>query len=166
MSEVGIPGTDLTLLNIPGFILNKGNSKMAKIDTLFASAGICVHSNGSVTVSKVRFGTDFVGRVKLLQKDGNVKHRGTPLNAVRVDLIELPEPMLKSDALNYIQSHEKFQSAEDQALIQEAIQERAPKSVRVRKSKSEISLDSIRARAQEVTATDVLKAVSSDTQPA
>lgn len=139
---------------------------MAKIDTLFASAGVCVHSNGSVTVSKVRFGTDFVGRIKLLQKDGNVKHRGVPLNSVRVDLIELPTAMTKPDALKFLQAHEKFQSAEDQALIQESIQDREPKSVRVRKSKTELSLDSIRARAQEVTATDVLKAVTSDTQPA
>ena len=72
---------------------------MAKIDTLFKSAGICTHANANTSITKVRFGTDYVRRVKLLSTPGNVKVRGAGLDPVRVELVELPTPMAKAEAL-------------------------------------------------------------------
>jgi hypothetical protein len=151
---------------------------MAKIDTLFKSAGVCTHSNGSITVNKVRYGTDYVRRVKLLSTPGNVKVRGAALDPVRVSLIELPEPMDKMAALKFIQAHADFQSAEDQAMISDEITERTPAAPRVAKAtkvakvkvskKSAPSLDSIKSRARKskATASDVLAAVAESQEPA
>lgn len=143
---------------------------MAKIDTLFKSAGVCTHANGSMTVTKVRYGTDYVRRVKLLSTPGNVKVRGQALNPVRVSLVELPEPMSKMAALKWIQAHADFQSADDQALIQDEIMDRTPAEPRVRavkpakvkvSKKAAPSLDSIKSRVRKskATAADVLSAV-------
>ncbi len=153
---------------------------MAKIDTLFKSAGICTHSNGSVTVNKVRYGTDYVRRVKLLSTPGNVKVRGVALDPVRVSLIELPEPMDKMAALKFIQAHADFQSADDQAMISDEITDRTPAAPRVAKPKAAKvakvkvskkavpSLDSIKSRVRKsrATASDVLAAVAESQEPA
>lgn len=140
---------------------------MAKIDTLFKSAGICTHANASITITKVRFGTDYVRRVKLLSTPGNVKVRGTGLDPVRVELVELPSPMTKAQALEFIRTHSAFQSAEDQALIADEIAEREPRAprqvkVKVAKTKATPSLDSIKARGKKSKASveDVLAAVA------
>lgn len=146
---------------------------MAKIDTLFKSAGVCTHANGSMTITKVRYGTDYVRRVKLLSTPGNVKVRGQALNPVRVSLVELPEAMDKMAALKFIQAHADFQSADDQALIQDEIMDRTPAEPRVRAAKpakvkvkatkqAAPSLDSIKSRARKSKATeaDVLSAVA------
>jgi hypothetical protein len=78
--------------------------------------------------------------------------------------------MLKADALTYLAAHADFQSAEDQALIQEAINERAPKAPRTPRTpkapkvkatkKSAPSLDSIKSRAKkkDVTAEQIVAA--------
>jgi hypothetical protein len=139
---------------------------MAKIDTLFKSAGICTHANANTSITKVRFGTDYVRRVKLLSTPGNVKVRGAGLDPVRVELVELPTPMAKAEALEYIRTHSAFQSAEDQALIADEIAEREPKAarevkVKVAKAKAKPSLDSIKARGRKAaTVADVLAAVA------
>lgn len=144
---------------------------MAKIDTLFKSAGVCTHANGSMTITKVRYGTDYVRRVKLLSTPGNVKVRGQSLNPVRVALVELPEAMDKMAALKFIQAHADFQSADDQSLIQDEIMDRTPAEPRVRVAKpakvkatkqAAPSLDSIKSRARKsnATAADVLTAVA------
>lgn len=145
---------------------------MAKRDTLFTSAGITVHSDGTNTVTKVRYGTDFVRQIKMLSNPKKIEIRGVGcLKPVRVDIIELPQPMLKMDALRFLQTHDSFQSAEDQALISDKIAEREPKQPRAKKEKavkvktskrSAPSLDSIKSRAKRSSATaeDVLAAVS------
>lgn len=152
---------------------------MSKRDTLFKFAGITVHSGGSTTRTKVRYGTDFVLRFKQLNNPKKIEDKklGICLAPVRVDLVELPEPMLKVDALKWLMSHEKFQSPEDQLLIQEEIHNRAPKepraprakaqrTVKVKSSKkSAPSLDSIKARTKKsaVTTEQVLAAVAEST---
>lgn len=105
---------------------------MAKRDTLFKFAGITVHSGGGTTRAKVRYGTDFVTRIKQLNNPKKIedKRLGICLTPERVDLVELPEPMLKLDALNFLLTHENFQSAEDQILIKDAIADRTPKAPR------------------------------------
>lgn len=107
---------------------------MAK-DT-FKVAGITVH-NGN---AKVRFTDDMVRRVKQFGKGG----------ATRIDLIELPSEMTKVEALKYLQTHSDFQSAEDQALISDALADRvkAPKAVKVKVTKSsKPNMASIKAKA-------------------
>jgi len=149
---------------------------MAKRDTMFKFAGITVHTGGGTTRAKVRYGTDFVMRFKQLNNPKKIedKRLGICLAPIRVDLVELPEPMFKVDALKWLMAQEQFQSPEDQALIQEAIDSRTPKAakprvaktvktVKVKASKKVApSLDSIKGRARKSTATveQVLAAVS------
>ena len=122
---------------------------MAK-DT-FKVAGITTHGNST----KVRFTDDLVRRVKQFSKGG----------ASRIDLIELPSAMTKIEALKYLQSHEDFQSASDQATISDSIADRTKEAskgeVKV-KSKTAPSLENIKARAKktkEVYAEEILKEV-------
>lgn len=108
----------------------------------FKVAGITTH-NGN---SKVRFTDDLIRRVKQFTKGG----------ASRIDLIELPNEMTKLEALKYLQSHADFQSADDQALIGDAIVDREKEAskgeVKVKTSKkAKPSLDSIKARAKKTT---------------
>ena len=97
------------------------------------------------------------------------------MTPVRVQLVELPQPMLKMDALNFLLSHQDFQSPEDQLLIQDEIGSRAPKVPRQRKEKvvkikttkkSLPSLDSIKSRAKKhsVTAEAILAVVALPTE--
>lgn len=104
----------------------------------FKVAGITTHN----TVSKVRFTDDMVRRVKQFGKGG----------ATRIDLIELPSEMTKVEALKYMQAHSDFQSAEDQALIADALADRektvTKREVKV-KTKTKPSVDAIKARAKK-----------------
>lgn len=140
---------------------------------LFSCAGVTTHSRAGVTVTKVRFGNDYVRLIKQLssnKKIGVKEHIGGRadgyLDAVRVDLVELPNEMNKVDACNYIATLPNFQSAEDQMLIQEAIGAKTPKTPRTPKTpkvkaskKKEVSLDSIKSRARKnVTAEQIVAA--------
>ena len=145
---------------------------MASKDTLFTSAGITIHSRAGVTVEKVRFGTDHVRLLKMLSSNKkigvrqDVGGRGDGfLDAVRVDIIELPHGMAKADAVKFLAAHAEFQSAEDQALLADEQGKREPKAPRVTKekvvkAKKEISMDSLKARAKKVTAEQVLAAIA------
>ena len=59
-------------------------------DKLFTVAGTATH-NG---VTKVRFANDLVARIKILTKAG----------ATDINLVELPKPMSKLEALQYLQT--------------------------------------------------------------
>ena len=134
---------------------------------LFAVAGIVTDGKGR---SKVRFGNDLAGRIKILAK---------AVGATRIDFVDLPSPMGKVDALKYLASHEKFQSPEDQAVIGDNLSNRMPKAVKEPKapkakkeakvvaSKQNVpSLDSIKARGKKSKATveDVIAAVAETTE--
>jgi hypothetical protein len=108
---------------------------MAKANQTFKVAGITVHNSNA----KVRFTDDMVRRVKQFTKGG----------ATRTDFVELPSEMTKVEALKYMQSHELFKSAEDQATISDALADRSkePKTVKVKVSKP--SLDAIKARGKK-----------------
>ena len=141
---------------------------------LFSCAGVTTHSRAGVTVTKVRFGNDYVRLIKQLssnKKIGVKEHLGGRadgyLDAVRVDLVELPNEMNKVDACNHIATLPNFQSAEDQMLIQEAIGAKSPKAPRTPKTpkapkvkaKKDISLDSIKSRKRkDVTAEQIVAA--------
>ena len=113
-------------------------------DKTFSVVGITVH-NGN---AKVRFTDDLVRRVKQFSKGG----------ATRCDFIELPESMSKVDALKYMLTAPLFQSAEDQATINDAIYDRSKQPSRG--YKVSLSLDAIRERGkQQLNDADTLEAV-------
>ncbi len=138
-------------------------------EKMFTCVGITTHSRAGITVTKVRFGTDHIRLIKMLSSNKKIsvsKHpddRGDGfLDAVRVDIIELPTSMQKSDALKYLALHPDFQNAEDQALIAEEQDKREPKAPRVKKQKQvkvKGNIDSITNRAkQKLTAEELLAA--------
>jgi hypothetical protein len=105
-------------------------------DKKFTVAGITSHSNGTVTVDKVRFSTDLYRSTKMLcsnKKIGLVN--GGYLDSKRVDLVQLPNEMTKVEACQYLMTLPEFQSPEDQALIQETIGNKSPKDKKIRTPK-------------------------------
>jgi uncharacterized lipoprotein NlpE involved in copper resistance len=124
-------------------------------DQTFKVAGITVH-NGN---AKVRFTDDMVRRIKQFSKGG----------ATRVDFVELPTEMTKIEALKYLQAHEQFQSAADQATIADTLADKVKEAskgevkVRTPKAKAKPSLENIKARAKKVapvTAEEVVAVVA------
>jgi hypothetical protein len=152
---------------------------MATKDTLFTVAGITFHqgqtdSGTKVDRTKVRYSKDMVACIKKLTKPRALEDKtlGICLEAVRVDMVDLPYPMLKNDALKFLSTHPQFQSAADQATIQEEIDARTPKAPRVKKektvkvkvakTKAAPTLDSIKSRVKKsVTPEQVLAAATS-----
>ena len=63
-------------------------------DKLFTVAGTATNPDGT---TKVRFANDLVARVKILTKAG----------CTNIDLVELPQPMTKLAALEYLQEQRK-----------------------------------------------------------
>jgi len=142
---------------------------MATLNTLWTCVGITKHvgANGKEVV-KVRCGVDLARRIKSSQSASYVKSRGEKLKEVRTDFISLPTPMLRLDALKFALAASEFQSSSDQALIQDAIDSRVPKTAKTTKvtatrssKKTAPSLDSIKSRVRKsrATADDVLAAV-------
>jgi hypothetical protein len=142
---------------------------MATLNTLWTCVGITKHvgANGKEVV-KVRCGVDLARRIKSSQSASYVKSRGEKLKEVRTDFISLPTPMLRLDALKFALAAPEFQSSSDQALIQDAIDSRVPKTAKTTKvtatrssKKTAPSLDSIKSRVRKsrATADDVLAAV-------
>lgn len=117
----------------------------------FKVAGITTHG----TSTKVRFTDDLVRRVKQFSKGG----------ATRIDLLELPSEMTKIEALKFLQTHADYQSGDDQAVISDALADRAKEAskgtVKVKVSKAKPSMDAIKARVKtkEVTAEQLLAEV-------
>ena len=116
----------------------------------FKIAGITTHG----TSTKVRFTDDMVRRIKQFSKGG----------ASRIDLVELPTEMTKLEALKYIATLPEFASPADQATIADSIEDKSKGivEVKVKASKTKPSIDAIKARAKksEVSAEQVLSAIS------
>ena len=142
---------------------------MATKNTLFTVAGITTHrgtdANGTVSErTKVRYGTDMVRLVKMLNNPKKIEDQrlGICLAPVRVDLVDLPQPMLKHDAAKFLLTHPDFQSPSDQAVINEKAEAPVAKTPRVKREKvvkakkAELSLDSIKARAKKAVTADQL----------
>ena len=119
---------------------------------LFTIAGITTHTGTNVSLTKVRYGTDMIRLVKMLNSSKKIWHTATNehLLAKRVDLIDLPHAMTKEDALAYLSKHEQFQGASDQAVIQSAADNRSPRSRRTVKMNVPMSTIKERAQAAEV----------------
>lgn len=124
----------------------------------FKVAGITTH-NGN---AKVRFTDDLIRRVKQFTKGG----------ATRIDLMELPSEMTKVEALKYLQAHADFQSAEDQALIGDALADREKTAskgeIKVKATKAKPSVEAIKARGKkkDVTPEEILEAAGQTTESA
>ena len=143
---------------------------------LFTSAGITLHSRDEVVVNKVRFGTDHVRMIKMLTSSRKIGvsynfggREDGYLDPKRVDIVELPSPMSKHEATEFLMAHAEFQSREDQSLLQDVLDLRAPKTPRVKREKSvkvkksELSLDLIKSRAKnQVSAEDILDQISAE----
>ena len=70
----------------------------------------CVAGTSTIVGSvKVRFGNDFVSRIKILDKNGHTD----------VELIELGSQLTKAQACRVLAAHPKFQSEDQQLAIQE-----------------------------------------------
>ena len=131
---------------------------------LFTVAGVTTHTGSDVTLTKVRFGTDLIRVIKMLNNSKKIWHTETKqcLLPKRVNIVELPQPMSKHDATKFLLAHSEFQSADDQALLKDALGAREPKAPRVKKEKvvkakkAELSLDSIKARAKKAVTADQL----------
>jgi hypothetical protein len=125
---------------------------MANSNQTFSVAGITI-LNGN---AKVRFANDMVRRIKILTKTG----------ATRVDFVELPSAMTKIEALKYLATLPEFANASDQATISDTLEDKSKEAskgeVKVKASKTKPSIDAIKSRAKkvEVSAEDILSAVS------
>ena len=72
----------------------------------------CVAGTSTIVGSvKVRFGNDFVSRIKILDKNGHTD----------VELIELGSQLTKEQACRVLAAHPKFQSDEQQGAIYEFV---------------------------------------------
>jgi hypothetical protein len=64
---------------------------MSKAEKLFTVAGTATNPNGT---TKARFANDLVARIKILNKAG----------CTNINLVELPQPMTKLQALEHLQT--------------------------------------------------------------
>ena len=67
-------------------------------------------------VTKIRFANDFVGRFKILAKNGHDA----------IELIELGGEFTKAEVCQILMAHPKFQSEEQQSAIYEYVVRNAP----------------------------------------
>jgi hypothetical protein len=114
----------------------------------FTVVGITDHG-GNV---KVRFTDDMVRRVKQFAKGG----------ASRIDFVELPEPMTKIDALKYMLTCKEFSSEDDQATIQDTLEDKIKEARKGSGTvKATVSLDAIKNRPRkDVTVADILETIN------
>ena len=101
------------------------------VEKLFTVAGITVHRGATHTGivserTKVRWGTDTIRLIKMLNSDKKVWDRRLDIGLapVRVDLVDLPVAMTKLAALQHLAQHPDFQSPGDQYLIRDEIADR------------------------------------------
>ena len=97
--------------------------------SLFKVAGVSTLAGKT----KVRFANDLVSRVKMLVKDGHTD----------IELLELPEPMTKSDVVKFLKTTDLVYTER----FADAIVTADMKYNTVKVTKPEISLDAIKARA-------------------
>ena len=113
---------------------------MAKTEKLFTVAGTATH-NG---VTKARFANDLVARIKILNKAG----------ATNINLVELPTPMTKLAALQFLQDTQGYTGDDSYAVANKLAEKskvakkgelsvRAEKSTKVGKAKSTVNVDSV-----------------------
>jgi hypothetical protein len=106
---------------------------MAQTEKLFTVAGTATNPDGT---TKARFANDLVARVKILSKN----------NCSNINLVELPKPMTKLEALEHLQSLGITEGDAGMAVANKLVE----KSKLVKKAEVKVkatpSLEAIRAR--------------------
>jgi hypothetical protein len=116
---------------------------MAKQDNkTFTVAGTATNPDGT---TKARFANDLVARIKILNK----------ANCTNINLMELPSPMTKLEALEYLQNTGTFTGDASYAIANRT----ADKMKSARKTEVSVTLKTGGKPAKKVTAQDVLSAV-------
>ena len=116
---------------------------MAKQDNkTFTVAGTATNPDGT---TKARFANDLVARIKILNK----------ANCTNINLMELPTPMTKLEALEYLQNTGTFTGDASYAIANRT----ADKMKSARKTEVSVTLKTGSKPAKKVTAQDVLNAV-------
>ena len=116
---------------------------MAKQDNkTFTVAGTATNPDGT---TKARFANDLVARIKILNK----------ANCTNINLMELPTPMTKLEALEYLQNTGTFTGDASYAIANRT----ADKMKSARKTEVSVTLKTGGKPTKKVTAQDVLTAV-------
>ena len=110
-------------------------------DKLFTVAGTATNPNGTV---KARFANDLVARIKILNKAG----------CTAINLIELPSPMTKLQALQHLQSVGITEGDAGYAVANKL----AEKTKVAKKSEVKVSAKGAKVSKSKVTAEDLLAA--------
>ena len=86
-------------------------------------------------VTKVRFANDYVGRFKILAKNGHEN----------IELIELGDKFSKQEICQILMQHERFQSEDQQSAIAEFVVRNVKELTKVEQPVSAESEDSVTA---------------------
>lgn len=115
-------------------------------DKLFSVAGTATNPDGT---TKARFANDLVARIKILNKSG----------CTNIDLMELPEPMTKLQALQYLTAQGIVNGDAGYAVSAKlAEKSKVTKKGEVSVKAAAPSLDKIRARKKDITPEQILAA--------
>ena len=115
-------------------------------DKLFTVAGTATNADGT---TKARFANDLVARIKILNKSG----------CTNINLMELPEPMTKLQALQYLTEQGIVDGDAGYAVSAKlAEKSKIAKKGEVKVKADAPSMSKIRARKKDVTAEQILAA--------
>jgi hypothetical protein len=115
-------------------------------DKLFTVAGTATNADGT---TKARFANDLVARIKILNKSG----------CTNINLMELPEPMTKLQALQYLTEQGHTEGDAGYAVSAKlAEKSKVAKKGEVKVKAEAPSMSKIRARKKDVTAEQILSA--------
>jgi hypothetical protein len=115
-------------------------------DKLFTVAGTATNADGT---TKARFANDLVARIKILNKAG----------CTNINLMELPQPMTKLQALQYLTEQGQTQGDAGYAVSAKlAEKSKVAKKGEVKVKAEAPSMSKIRARKKDVTAEQILVA--------
>lgn len=106
---------------------------MSNTEKLFTVAGTATNPDGT---TKARFANDLVSRVKILQKHG----------CTDINLMELPNPMTKIQALEYLQSKGITDGAAGEAVATKL----SEKNTNAKRSEVKVSAKATQAKAPKV----------------
>ena len=117
-------------------------------DKLFTVAGTATNADGT---TKARFANDLVARIKILNKSG----------CTAINLVELPSPMTKLQALQYLTETQGYTGDASYAVANKlAEKSKVAKKGEVKFTAEKPSLDKIRARKKNVTAEQLIEAAN------
>jgi hypothetical protein len=115
-------------------------------DKLFTVAGTATNADGT---TKARFANDLVARIKILNKSG----------CTNINLMELPQPMTKLQALQYLTAQGIVDGDAGYAVSAKlAEKSKVAKKGEVKVKAEAPSMSKIRARKKDVTAEQILAA--------